>query len=45
MDVLATAAFVHGPGAAAWLRQFPGYEGLVVSADGTLTATAELRLV
>jgi len=43
-DVLATAAFVHGPGAATWLRQFPGYEGLVVSADGTLAATAELCL-
>jgi thiamine biosynthesis lipoprotein len=38
-DVLATAGFVHGPGVVDWLGQFPGYEAVVVSADGRVTTT------
>lgn len=41
-DILATAAFVHGPGTTTWLQQFPGYEALVVASDGEITATAGL---
>jgi thiamine biosynthesis lipoprotein len=39
-DVLATAAVARGRDAAAWLGEFPGVEGLVVLADGSLEATS-----
>ena len=38
-DVLATAAVARGRDAAEWLDGFPGVEGLVVLADGSLEAT------
>lgn len=38
-DVLATAAFVEGPAALRRLEQLPGYEALLVRADGRLLAT------
>ena len=42
-DVLATAAFVRGPVAAwTWSRALPGYEALVVAADGALATTSGL---
>lgn len=44
-DVLATAAFIHGPTAAEWLTGYPGYEGLVVEASGAATSTPGLRLL
>jgi thiamine biosynthesis lipoprotein len=41
-DVLATAAFVRGADALAVVEAVPGYEGLVIAADGTRSATAGL---
>ena len=41
-DVYATAAVVRGSGALDWLRDLPGYEGIVVQ-DGRVTATPALR--
>jgi thiamine biosynthesis lipoprotein len=42
-DALATAVFVLGPGPGLeLLRHFPGVEGLVVAADGTVTTTPGL---
>jgi thiamine biosynthesis lipoprotein ApbE len=38
-DVLATAAFVHGPGAIEWLDEFPDYQGLTVDNSGTTSST------
>jgi thiamine biosynthesis lipoprotein len=37
VDIDATAAFAHGPGAADWLRGQPGHTGLVVWPDGSTT--------
>jgi thiamine biosynthesis lipoprotein len=37
-DIDATAAYAQGPEAARWLETRPGRSGLVVWADGTLTA-------
>lgn len=39
-DVLATAAFVAGPRWADVIRTVPGYDGVAVAVDGTLTWTA-----
>jgi thiamine biosynthesis lipoprotein len=38
-DVYATAAVARGPAAVTWLDRLPGYEALLVTADGHLLAT------
>jgi thiamine biosynthesis lipoprotein len=38
-DVYATAAVARGPAAVSWLDALPGYEALLVTADGRLLAT------
>jgi thiamine biosynthesis lipoprotein len=40
VDAYATAAFVMGDGAQSWVESLPGYEALIVSADGTATPTS-----
>jgi FAD:protein FMN transferase len=40
VDAYATAAFAMGPGALSWIETLPGYEGLVVNADGTQHCTS-----
>lgn len=40
VDAYATAAFAMGDDALAWIESVPGYEGLVVSADGVVTSTS-----
>jgi thiamine biosynthesis lipoprotein len=40
VDAYATAAFVMGDGARPWLESLPGYEALIVSADGTAAPTS-----
>jgi len=40
VDAYATAAVVMGPAALAWIARWPGHEGLVVTADRRITATA-----
>ncbi|HEX4017495.1 MAG TPA: FAD:protein FMN transferase, partial [Frankiaceae bacterium] len=40
VDAYATAAFVMGPDARAWLESLDGYEGLVVHADGSMESTS-----
>lgn len=41
-DVLATAAFVRGPGAVGWLRRFPSYGGISLDHDGHLDVSEGL---
>ena len=40
VDAYATAAYAMGSDALAWIESLPGYEGLVVLADGTREATS-----
>jgi thiamine biosynthesis lipoprotein len=39
-DVYATAAAARGPGALDWLDEMPGYEAMLVGADGAVCTTA-----
>jgi thiamine biosynthesis lipoprotein len=41
-DVYATAAMVLGTGAQAWLEGIPAYDGVLVTAEGRVTATSGL---
>ena len=43
-DVLATAAFVRGEDAVAWVERFPGYRALLVRQDGTVLQSAGFGL-
>ncbi len=40
VDAYATAAYAMGPAALAWVESLPGYEGLLVLADGSRHATS-----
>jgi thiamine biosynthesis lipoprotein len=42
-DAYATAAFVMGEGARAWVEDLPGYEAFAVGTDGCTWATSGLR--
>jgi FAD:protein FMN transferase len=39
-DAYATAAYAMGPDCLAWIEALPGYEGLIILADGTRDATS-----
>ena len=39
VDAYATAAFAMGADALRWIERLPGYEGLVVSDEGSVTST------
>jgi FAD:protein FMN transferase len=42
-DAYATAAFVKGPRAIRWMEGIPGYETLIVLADGSVSASSGWR--